>query len=105
MPTIGAYVSEEFYEMANNLADENNLSVSKVVKQIFTSGEVKDLRAETELLYQIARIGKEMNEISKKCNIFKAVDKQVLFSLSSIESKLDVIVESLALAEEQEDDR
>jgi len=88
MPTISAYVSNEIYNNAKDLADENNTSVSKIIKSAFANVEVKDKSISLQILNELQRIGNNLNQISKRCNIRKSVDIQTLKSLAEIEKHL-----------------
>ena len=88
MPTISAYVSNEIYKSAKDLADENNTSVSKIIKSAFANVEVKDKSISLQILNELQRIGNNLNQISKRCNIRKSVDIQTLKSLVEIEKHL-----------------
>jgi len=46
-------------------------------------------------LYEINRIGNNLNQIAKHCNIKKSVDKLVLKELVDIEKKLNELMEQL----------
>jgi len=88
MKTISAKVDDELYETAKRVAEENGLTVSKMLKQSFTSATIKDTRYEQKILHELHRIGNNLNQIARYVNTHKALDRQVLASLSRIESDL-----------------
>ena len=88
MPTIGAYVSDKIYKEAKDIADENDTTISKVVLASFENVEVKDKSLALQILNELSRIGNNLNQISKRCNINKAVDRETLKSLTNIEQHL-----------------
>ncbi len=88
MKTIGARVDDELYEIAQRIANENGLTVSKMLKQAFTTAVIKDVSHERKLLHEIHRIGNNINQISKYANTKKVLDRQVLSMLSKIESDI-----------------
>lgn len=92
MPTLGAYVSEETYTKIQQIAAEKNLTVSKVVKSAIEGVQIKDESIEIEKLNELARIGNNLNQIAKICNTQKAVDRQILQQLISIEIDIKALL-------------
>lgn len=88
MATIGAYVDIETFREAKDIAEENNTTVSKIVKSAFAGVEVKDKSLALQILNELSRIGNNLNQISKRCNIKKVVDRETLKSLTRIEQQL-----------------
>ena len=97
MKTISAKVSDEFYLLANRVAKENNISVSSMIKQAFQTAKVEDKSIELKLLRELHIIRIELYKISEYCSINRVIDKQVLFTLSSIEESLKEIRENLEI--------
>ena len=97
MKTISAKVTDEFYILANKVAKENNLTVSSMIKQAFETSKIQDKSIELKMLNQLHLIREEVSNISEYCNINKVIDKQVLFTLSSIEESLKDIREDLEI--------
>jgi len=95
--TISAKVTDEFYILANRVAKENNLSVSAMIKQAFETSKIQDKSIELKMLNQLHLIRAELSNISEHCDIDKVIDKQVLFTLSSIEESLKEIRENLEI--------
>jgi len=88
MRTISAKVDDELYETAKRVAEANGLTVSKMLKQAFTSATIKDTSHEQKLLHELHRIGNNLNQIARHANTRGGLDRQVLASLSRIESDL-----------------
>ena len=88
MKTIGAKVDDELYETAKRVAEANGLTVSKMLKQAFTSAVIKDTSHEQKILHELHRIGNNLNQIARYTNSKKVLDRQVLASLSRIENDL-----------------
>lgn len=97
MKTISAKVTDEFYNLANRVAKENNLSVSSMIKQAFETSKIQDKSIELKMLNQLHLIREELSSISEHCNINKIIDKQVLFTLSSLEESLKEIRNDLEI--------
>ncbi len=92
MPTLGAYVSDEVYTKVKQIAEEKNLTISKVVKSAIEGVQIKDESIEIEKLNELARIGNNLNQIAKICNTQKAVDRQILQQLISIEIDIKALL-------------
>jgi len=92
MRTISAKVDDELYETAKRVASENNLTVSKMLKQAFTTATIKDTSHEEWIHHQLKRIGNNLNQITRHANSKKVLDRQVLASLSRIESDLNELL-------------
>jgi antitoxin component of RelBE/YafQ-DinJ toxin-antitoxin module len=88
MKTISAKVDDELYETAKRVAEANGLTVSKMLKQAFTSATIKDTSYEQKILFELNRIGNNLNQISKYANTHKKLDMQILSSLARIEDDL-----------------
>ena len=88
MPTISSYVSDEVYKNINEVSLSNNTSVSKVIKSALDGITIRDRSVELKILYQLNKIGNNLNQIAKIANINKTVDKQILESLVRIEKSL-----------------
>jgi len=88
MKTISAKVDDELYETAKLVAEANGLTVSKMLKQAFISATIKDTSYEQKILFELNRIGNNLNQISKYANIHKKLDMQILSSLARIEDDL-----------------
>lgn len=63
-------------------------------------GGVKHSKTSPELLYHIAKIGSNLNQIAKHCNTHKAVDRMTLGELTKIRDELSSL---LPTAQEDED--
>ncbi len=88
MKTISAKVDDELYNTAKRVAEANGLTVSKMLKQAFTSATIKDTSADRKILHELHRIGNNLNQIARYANTKKVLDRQVLASLARIEEDL-----------------
>jgi len=80
-------------QKANNL----DITLSEYIrKKILGNRERITNKCTKELLlYEINRIGNNLNQIARHCNINKSVDKLVLKELVDIEKKLNELMEQL----------
>lgn len=92
MKTIAAKVSDELYDQLRQVADEHGITVSKMIVQALETGEIRDTRPQIELLRQINRIGNNLNQIARRCNSQKFVDREVLESLFRIEEEVKRLI-------------
>ena len=95
MPTVGAYVDDDLYAKAKQIADQNGITVSAMVKQALTDATITDTRPKIELLHEMKRIGNNLNQIAKRANTYGVVDRAVLSSLLLIEQEIAEIRRSL----------
>ena len=95
MKTVSARVTEEEYLRYKKIASEHNLSVSALIKMAFNFAEIKDPTIEKSINAEIRSIGINLNQIAKRCNIKKVVDKQTADSLIVIETQLNEILKGL----------
>jgi len=79
------------------LAEENNAkNLSDFIRQVVLTGKFKVPKVSQNfenLLYEINKIGNNINQIAKQCNINKEVDIQVLQELAKIEEELSILLE------------
>jgi antitoxin component of RelBE/YafQ-DinJ toxin-antitoxin module len=92
MKTISAKVDDELYETAKRVAEANGLTVSKMLKQAFTTATIKDTSSEYKILHELNRIGNNLNQIARYANTNKTLDRQILASLSRLEDELKEIL-------------
>jgi len=97
MKTISAKVTDEFYLLAKKVAKENNISVSSMIKQAFETSKIQDKSIELKILNELHLLRIELSYLSEHCNIENMLDKQILFTLSSMEKSLKEIRENLEL--------
>lgn len=79
------------------LAQENSAkNLSDFIRQVIFTGKFKTtIQAQNyeRLLYEVNKIGNNINQIAKLCNINGGVDIQVLEQLSKVEELLDILIE------------
>ena len=92
MPTLGTSVSQKTYEKVDQIAKENNLTKSQVLKQLIEKGIVVDVNKikslEIERNYHLNRIGNYLNYIAKYCNMNTIICKLVLIALMEIQDDI-----------------
>ena len=88
MPTISAYVNDEEYIRAKEIADENHTSRSKVLKSAFNNVVIEDKTIELELINEIKAIGNNLNQIAKLCNTRKSIDKLTYINVIEMKEQI-----------------
>ena len=82
--------TDDEYNQLKEKADELDISLSTYIrKKTLGNREKISTKCDKELLYEINRIGNNLNQIAKYCNTTKTIDKLVLKSLVEIEKKLN----------------
>ena len=88
------------FEKLQNLADSAEMTKAQFLRQAIDltlpnvrekKGKVKK-NISTQTLFEIAKIGTNLNQIAHHCNINKQVDTNILKSLVSIESMLNSLL-------------
>ena len=89
MPTLGGYVSQEIYDKYDAIAKEKGISKSKLVGQaiitskIVNTSEIENM--ELHKLREIQRIGANLNQIAKYCNIHKIIHHSLFLFFLELE--------------------
>jgi len=91
MRTISAKVSDEVYQIVDELATTKNITKSEVIKQAILNSKIEDSSLKFKKLFELNAIGNNLNQIAKICNIKKATDLATLEQLKIIEKKLDAL--------------
>jgi uncharacterized protein YcgI (DUF1989 family) len=75
----------------------NNLTLSDYARQKILTGRVKKGKSKCtqELLFEINKIGNNLNQVARNCNAFKSVDIATLQTLTEIEKKLNLLLEKI----------
>ena len=82
--------TDDEYNKVYSSAQELGISLSDYIRRKATGNRERiSSKCNKELLYEMNRIGNNLNQIAKHCNINKSVDKLVLKSLVEIEKKLN----------------
>ena len=92
MRTISAKVSDDFFEYVSELAEQKNLTISELIKQSILHSKIEDKKAQQRIAYEINRIGNNLNQIARLCNMRRAVDIATLQELTIIEEQLKEII-------------
>jgi len=83
-------LTQDEYDKLYQQAKALDITLSQLLrKKILGNRERLATKCDKELLYEINRIGNNLNQIAKHCNINKSVDKLVLKSLVEIERKIN----------------
>ena len=89
MRTISAKVSDEVYQIVDELATTKNISKSEVIKQAILNSKIEDTSLKKRKLFELNSIGNNLNQIARYCNAKKSVNLAVLEQLKIIEKKLN----------------
>jgi len=86
-------LTQDEYDKLSQKAEALDITLSQLLrKKISGNREKISTKYDKELLYEINRIGNNLNQLSKHCNITKSIDKLVLQSLVEIERKINEII-------------
>jgi len=91
MRTISAKVSDEVYQIVDELATTKNISKSEVIKQAILNSKIEDTSLKKRKLFELNSIGNNLNQIARYCNAKKSVNLAVLEQLKIIEKKLNAM--------------
>ena len=87
-------LTQEEYEKLKEKANTLGITTSAYIRKKILGNREKVLtKCDKDLLYEINRIGNNLNQIAKHCNINKSVDKLVLQELVTIEQQLQKLLE------------
>ncbi len=85
--------TDDEYNQLKEKADELGISLSTYIrKKTLGNRERISTKCDKKLLYEINRIGNNLNQIAKHCNTIGTIDKFVLKELVDIEKKLNEIL-------------
>jgi hypothetical protein len=103
--TIATKVDNVFYNEIKKIADDNNITISKLLKEALkkiTNNDIKNIKTiktkiETNkrIVYELNRLGQNLNQIAKYANSKKIVDKLVLEELIKIEKYLQGLTDDM----------
>ena len=82
------------YNSLKEKATQFDMTLSDYIRtKLLTKREkIRPSKCNKELLYHINRIGNNLNQIAKHCNISKSIDKLVLKELINIEQQLNKLL-------------
>lgn len=111
---IKVNLSEESHLKMDNLAKHYDTTIASLFRELAElqqvegatgrSGGVKNSTAvPVELLYHLAKIGTNLNQIAARCNTRKIVDRLVLSEIVDIQKELQTLLPTTQ-KEEQEDE-
>lgn len=93
MRTISAKISDDFYEYVSELAKQKNITISELIKQSILHSKIEDKKAQQRIAYELNRIGNNINQIARLCNMRGGVDIATLQQLQIIEGQLQELIE------------
>jgi len=103
--TIATKVDDVFYNKIKKIADDNNITISKLLKEALkkiTNNDIKNIKTiktkiETNkrIVYELNRIGQNLNQIARYCNSKKVLDKLILEELIQIEKQLNDLLKDI----------
>jgi len=93
MRTISAKVSNEIYELIDELSKQKKITKSELIKQAILNSKIcegnrEKLELKRKLLYELNRIGNNINQIAKHCNTNKIIDRVAVRQLAEIKNLL-----------------
>lgn len=90
--------SESEYQKIQQLADELDMSISEYIRSVAVNAQIKISKRENvfdpQLINQLRKIGTNLNQQTKKLNIFGNLDKDHKRVWLKLESVLDQIIEA-----------
>jgi FMN-dependent NADH-azoreductase len=95
MGRITIRLSDDFINKLKEEAQKNELTLSDMVRVKLTEKNKINKRNNQQLVYELNRIGLNLNQIAKHCNSKKIVDKLVLEELIVIEKQLQEITNDM----------
>ncbi len=95
--TISFRLTPSEKEKLNELIEQHKVkNISDFIRQIILTGKFKTTKQAQNyerLLYEINKIGNNINQIAKLCNIEKQIDIKALEELAKIEEELSILLE------------
>lgn len=87
--TVSAKLTVEEKKRVEQIAEENNLTINALIKQLLVTGKVVDVKQIRSLkrarLEELNKISNYLYEIMRYCGTHKGIDREVLLSLVRIE--------------------
>ena len=94
MKVITFRADDELVKYIDLICQQTNKRKSDVIRDLIIKGNVHNETNKIELSYELNRIGNNFNQITKHCNIKKAVDIAVLQELKVIEEMLQELIKN-----------
>ena len=89
-------LTEDEYKNFTKQADELAISLSEFIRlKLNNINKIKTSKCDKNLVYEINRIGLNLNQIAKYTNSRKIVDKLVLEQLIAIEKQLNKVLKEM----------
>ena len=94
MKTVSAKVTFEDFDKIKKLANQNNITISSLIKQAIFSTEIADPKPLKNLNLEVARIGNNLNQIAKYVNIKKQYNATAKSGLEEIYYDIEKILDA-----------
>ena len=90
MKKISIRIPDKLYQELKQISEENGLTLSEVIRAKIQKNKrnLCNKKLTTEFLYQINRIGNNINQIAKYVNTKKSIDRLVVIQLTKIIEEL-----------------
>jgi len=84
-------IPNELYEKLKQQTDETGYTLSEIIriKLQGNRGEIKNKKLTKEFVYELNRIGNNINQIAKHCNTNKVIDRLAVLELAKIKELLE----------------
>jgi predicted DNA-binding protein len=85
-------IPNELYEKLKQQSDETGYTLSEIIRmklQKGNRGEIPNKKLTKEFVYELNRIGNNINQIAKHCNTKKAIDRLAVLELAKIKELLE----------------
>lgn len=90
---ISFRIDEQFYQEFQNKVDNSGLSVSQFLRDAITSSTVKQKCKDlSQLVYEINKIGTNLNQITYYANKNRLIDEVLLENIESINLTLSNLI-------------
>ena len=85
-------IPNELYEKLKQQSDETGYTLSEIIRmklQKGNRGKIPNKKLTQEFIYELNRIGNNINQITKHCNTNKAIDRLAVLELAKIKELLE----------------
>lgn len=85
-------IPNELYEKLKQQSDETGYTLSEIIRKKLQKGnreEIPNKKLTQEFIYELNRIGNNINQITKHCNTNKAIDRLAVIELAKIKELLE----------------
>lgn len=91
----------EHFARLEELSNKNGVSKAEWIRRKLKlnyedmpqpKGKVQTKEADPKLIYELAKIGNNINQLARQANVNKALDREILSALVRIEDKLKTVL-------------